>query len=85
MSEDWDDPILDRRTSAPPASGRTQAELIVRIDERTNVLLNEIRTIKETTVTKAEFTPVRSLVFGLVALIMSSVVIALVSLVVVRH
>lgn len=55
-------------------------ELLVRIDERTNAMLAEIRTIKATTVTRAEFGPVKAVVYGLVALIMTSVVIALVSL-----
>jgi len=59
----------------------SEAELIVRIDERTNVLLSEIRTIKATTVTRAEFGPVKAVVYGMVALIMTTVIIALVSLV----
>lgn len=68
-------------TRKAPGRAVSQAELLVRIDERTNVLLSEIRTIKATTVTRAEFGPVKAVVYGMVALIMTTVIIALVSLV----
>lgn len=77
------DPGFDRRDDRGGNPGpRSQGELIVRIDERTNVLLQEIRTIKETTVTRAEFSPVKALVYGLVGLIMTSVLVAILSVVV---
>lgn len=60
---------------------RNQAEMLFRIDERTNVLLAEIRAIKQTTITRAEFGPVKAIVYGMVALIMTTVLIAMVTLV----
>lgn len=47
---------------APP----DDSELLARIDERTTAMLNRM----DDFVTRAEFSPVRSLVFGAVALIL---------------
>jgi len=55
--------------------------MMARVDERTTALLTEVRSLKETTVTKAEFSPVKNLVYGLVAVIMSSVIVALMAVV----
>lgn len=75
-------PAVDPRPweGQPSAQPRSMNEMLIRIDERTNVLLSEIRVLKETTVTRAEFGPVKAVVYGLVALLLTSVVIALVSL-----
>ena len=56
--------------------------MIVRIDERTNQMLNEMKTMREVMVTRTEFSPVKTLVYGLVGLIMSSVIVAVLSIVV---
>lgn len=73
-------PPVDPQPWTQPPRSATQNEMLIRIDERTNVLLSEIRTIKETTVTRAEFGPVKAVVYGLVALILTSVIIAIISL-----
>lgn len=67
-----------------PTETKHQQDMMVmlaRVDERTNSLLVEVRSLKESTVSKAEFSPVKSLVYGLVAIMMTSVVVAMVSLV----
>lgn len=50
---------------------------IVRIDERTKALIEEVRDVKRTIVTKTEFAPVKALVYGLVGLILAGVITAL--------
>lgn len=65
------------RRIPPPAT-----EMIVRIDERTNQMLNEMKMVREVMVTRAEFSPVKSLVYGLVGLIMASVIVAILSVVI---
>ena len=59
-------------------------EMIVRIDERTNQMLNEMKTMRDVMVTRAEFSPVKAVTYGLVGLIMTSVIIAILSVVVQR-
>lgn len=65
---------------------RAQAtgEALIRIDERTRQISDEIKEVKSILVTKSEFQPVRMLVYGLVALIMTSVITALVAQVVIQ-
>lgn len=65
---------------------RAQAtgEALIRIDERTRQISDEIKEVKSILVTKSEFQPVRMLVYGLVALIMTSVITALIAQVVVQ-
>jgi hypothetical protein len=65
----------------PPPS--TQ-ELLYRLDERTKAMADDLLDLKngaKNYVTKAEFTPIRSLVFGAVAIILIAVLGALVNLV----
>jgi len=62
---------------------RGQAEMLVRIEERTRVISDEIKEVKSILVTKSEFQPVRMLVYGLVALIMTAVITALIAQVVI--
>ncbi len=58
------------------------SELLVRLDERTRATAEDVAEIKEAMaanyVTKAEFAPVRSLVFGAVALILTAFIAALI-------
>ena len=64
------------------------ASLLARIDERTIATSNAVLEIKSKMethyVTQNEFRPVKSIVYGLVGLILTSVVIALIAMVVVR-
>jgi hypothetical protein len=71
-------------TTDDPKLGKQERDTLVmlaRIDERTNAMLIELRTLKETTVSQAEFSPVKAIVYGLVALVMTGVIVALISLV----
>ena len=78
MSQDqWNNQNEQAERRLPPAP----VEMIVRIDERTNQMLNEMKTMRDVMVTRAEFSPVKALVYGLVGIIMSSVIIAIVSIV----
>lgn len=62
---------------------RATSEALIRIDERTRSISEEIKEVKSILVTKTEFQPVRMLVYGLVALIMTTVIAALIAQVVV--
>ena len=59
--------------------------LLVRLDERTQVLSESMirleRTIEHRCVTKAEFSPVRNLCFALVGIVLSAVGLSLVGVV----
>ena len=72
---------MDETSPTTPQHQQDMMVMLARVDERTNSLLVEVRSLKESTVSKAEFSPVKSLVYGLVAIMMTSVVVAMVSLV----
>ena len=57
-------------------------DLIVRIDERTAALGVTMEDVKKNYVTKEEFNPVKKLIYGLVALVLSGVVGAIIGLVI---
>lgn len=57
-------------------------ELLIRIDERTKGMEEDIKVIKDDFVKKEEFKPIKNLVYGLVSLILTGVVGALLALVV---
>lgn len=52
-------------TPSPPRDSE-----LARIDERTALMLEELRELKRNMVTRAEFNPVRAIAFGLVAVAM---------------
>lgn len=62
-------------------NGRDRA-LLARIDERVQGALNEVKTIRDTYVTKAEFAPVKTFVYGMVAATSLTVLGAVLALVV---
>jgi hypothetical protein len=66
----------EERQSFPPN------ELLIRIDERTRMIAEEIKILREQMITRAEFGPVRLIAFGLVALIMTMVLTAVITQVV---
>jgi hypothetical protein len=66
----------EERQSFPPN------ELLIRIDERTRMIAEEIKILREQMITRAEFGPVRLIAFGLVALIMTMVLTAVIAQVV---
>lgn len=53
--------------------------LIVRIDERTRAIAEEVKILREQMISRAEFGPVRLIAYGLVALIMTLVITGLVT------
>lgn len=56
-------------------------ELLIRVDERTKLIIEEMKTLKNSYVRKEEFEPVKRLVYGLVGLILISVVGSIIALV----
>jgi hypothetical protein len=62
----------------------TGDELLIRIDERTRAMADEMKGLKEIVITRAEFAPVRMIAYGLVALILTLVVTGLVASLVVK-
>lgn len=65
--------------SRNPAGER---ELLIRIDERTQGMQEDIAVLKNDFVKKEEFRPIKNLVYGLVSLILTGVVGALLALVI---
>jgi ATP sulfurylase len=68
----------------PPRAPIGSDELLIRIDERTRAMAEEMKGLKEIIITRAEFAPVRMIAYGLVGLILTLVVTALVASLVVR-
>ena len=73
-------PSLQPEPEEIPSKQLNQYELLVRVDERTRSMLGEIRALQATAVTKVEFGPVKNLVYGLSALLLTGVVMALLGL-----
>lgn len=69
---------------ASDPSRRQTDELVVRIDERTRAMAEEIKGLKEIVITRAEFAPVRLITYGLVGLILTVVVTAMIATVITR-
>lgn len=67
-----------------PSSSHVSDELLIRIDERTRQMADEMKGLKEIVITRAEFAPVRLIAYGLVALILTLVVTAMVATVIVK-
>jgi len=61
---------------------KTSGELLIRIDERTKILIEDMNSLKMNYVRKEEFQPVRNIVYGMMGLIAVAVVGALIRLVV---
>jgi hypothetical protein len=64
------------------AGDESLRELLARIDERTKNLAECVDTLAGSVVSKEEFRPVKSIVYGGVGLVLTSVVAALIALVV---
>lgn len=86
-----DDPYDPRGRPPPPPPDFPQRqgsvpsdELLIRIDERTRQMAEEMKGLKEIVITRAEFAPVRLITYGLVALILTLVFTALVASVIVK-
>lgn len=58
---------------------RQTDELVVRIDERTRAMAEELKGLKEIVITRAEFAPVRLIAYGLVGLTLTLVLTALIA------
>lgn len=87
-----DSPYASRGYQGVPPQGgssgysehRPTDELLIRIDERTRQMADEMKGLKEIVITRAEFAPVRLIAYGLVALILTLVVTAMVATVIVK-
>lgn len=70
MNDHSDDDALSRRQTN---------ELVVRIDERTRAMAEELKGLKEIVITRAEFAPVRLIAYGLVGVTLTMVLTAMVA------
>ena len=70
-----------RRLDALENKRSSDIDLLTRIDERTKRMAEDMTILRGDYVKKEEFDPVRKLVFGMVALVMVSVIGALLALV----
>lgn len=59
-------------------------DLLIEINTKLETALSEIQTFKDEYVTQKEFSPVKSIVYGMISVILLAVVAALVGLVVVK-
>lgn len=67
------------------SKSESQKELLIRIDERTRNLENEVAELKDLVnrqyVTRLEFSPIKNTVYGLITLILTAVIGGLLTLV----
>lgn len=63
----------ERREPSGVTEWRMQ-ELMARLDERTSAIQTELKTLREQMVTQTEIRPMRMLLYGLVGIILTSVV-----------
>lgn len=75
---------IDIGEAIPRAIERPDRDLLIRIDERTKQLTFRFEEAKRTFVRKEEFDPVKRLVYGVVGVILTAVITALVALVVMK-
>jgi hypothetical protein len=62
-----------------------EGKLLARLDERIKAIAEDISDLKTNYVTKAEFTPIRAIVFGGVALVLTSFMGALIVMAGMNH
>lgn len=63
-------------------NGERIKDIVVRLDERTARMAEDMAELRKTIVTQSEFKPVRAVAYGFVAVVMTAVITALVALVV---
>lgn len=78
--------MSEPRNDQDAFSGLTwrERELLVRLDEKTTAVVEELKDIKKSMVTQNQFKPTQMIAFGLVALVMTGVVLALMNSVLTR-
>lgn len=54
--------------------------IVIRLDERTARMAEDMIELRKTVVTQAEFKPIRAVAYGLIAIVMTSVITGLVAL-----
>lgn len=64
--------------------GENIADIVVRLDERTAAMARAMEELRSVIVTQPEFKPVKAVVYGLVAIVLTGVFGALIALVVQR-
>jgi ATP sulfurylase len=89
MSDPYDPDDLPRSMPrqapyAPMPRSAHADELLIRIDERTRQMADEMKGLKEVVITRAEFAPVRLIAYGLVGLILTLVITAMVATVIIK-
>lgn len=71
-------------TNPSRASNQAIADIVIRLDERTAQMVKAMDELRTVVVTQPEFKPVKAIVYGLVAIVLTGVFGALVALVVQR-
>lgn len=69
-------------TNPSRASNQAIADIVIRLDERTAAMVKAMDELRTVVVTQPEFKPVKAIVYGLVAIVLTGVFGALVALVV---
>lgn len=63
-------------------NGERIADIVIRLDERTANMARDMAELRAVIVTQPEFKPVKAVVYGLVGIVLTAVVVALVALVI---
>lgn len=69
-------------TNPSRSSNQAIADIVIRLDERTAAMVKAMDELRTVVVTQPEFKPVKAIVYGLVAIVLTGVFGALVALVV---
>jgi hypothetical protein len=70
--------LSDQRAS----NGERMADIVIRLDERTANMARDMAELRQVIVTQPEFKPVKAVVYGLVGIVLTAVIVALVALVI---
>jgi hypothetical protein len=70
-------------TDEEPRRHLGSEELLIRIDERTLAMAQEVKEVKQSMIGRAEFTPVKLIAYGLVSVVLLAVLTAVIAQVVV--
>lgn len=63
-------------------NGERMKDIVIRLDERTANMARDMSELRAVIVTQPEFKPVKAVVYGLVGIVLTAVVVALVALVI---
>lgn len=73
--------MTDSQPTSSGGNGEKIRDIVIRLDERTARMESDMKTLRDTVVTQTEFKPIRAVVYGLVALVLTSVFAGLLAMV----